>query len=882
MVQGITTGARSQLAHWRNSLTFKFSVIQFVIATILITCTVWVMVIIQRSQLLDQQTALNQSNGQLVVARLMEMTAKVETKVVAIADLGALYRHDHEQLLHSLPAIMEQSHPQSIIAGGGIWPEPGAFEQKKYRDSLFWGRDSRGELLRVDDYNSDSRKSYHSEDWYQPTRLLPAGKTLWSKSYRDPFTHQTMVTASTPLWVEHHFIGAATVDVSLTQFSAMLRNLMLDLSGYVIALDPQDRILAYPDEDKISESDPNGDRRFITFAQLSARQTEYEAVQQAVISANQAFMRSAAKASNPAGQGGQLSPQLDPTQRAMLGAIVNTRGDSELQAPKLLQSVELKHDPLLGEPALVSLFLMPNTYWKVIIVTPISSLANKANLIAAKVGAYLIAMQLLALVLLFLLQQRLFVTPMSRMAGALQQNNPALLELDASSRQDEVGMLARAFIARTRQLEVTMSSLDANNLALEQQLQSQKEAQQELKQYKDQLNALLKSSNNLIYIKDLNGRYILANDKFCETLGIEKRHILGATDNDLFPLALAQIYRKNDNRVLESNDAISFEEAFPSPHGDLSYLVTKFSILDDNDKTVAVGAIAFNIATKKQLEQQQAQAYQQLLGEKQQQQNQLQQLSHKYQTLAAQHRELGASLERQIQLNKSGHLSHRLLQGLVESLVAGMMQEQDSLLAKICRLDPESPQTHEPLMALMSQHTDRIRHLHQLVAAQHSDVKPVHLAQFIQHLLSLLQPQLHKQRVEIELECDNKLVVEGDAWSYLHLLYPLLINTLAHAFSEHIEHKRIRLKLYTEHRQLHIDCEDNGIGLTFQQLAQLKEWMRQDKCHGTLSCLSLWLRTELKGSLNIQSSINKGTKLSCCLPLPSSNVSENPTESKAN
>ncbi|QWL04437.1 hypothetical protein, partial [Shewanella indica] len=77
---------------------------------------------------------------------------------------------------------------------------------------------------------------------------------------------------------------------------------------------------------------------------------------------------------------------------------------------------------------------------------------------------------------------------------ALRENNPARLELDARDREDELGILAGSFISRTRQLETTMASLDASNLALEQQLEVQYKAQQVLKIRTEQLNALMNHS----------------------------------------------------------------------------------------------------------------------------------------------------------------------------------------------------------------------------------------------------------------------------------------------------------------------------------------------------------------------------------------------------
>ena len=173
--------------------------------------------------------------------------------------------------------------------------------------------------------------------------------------------------------------------------------------------------------------------------------------------------------------------------------------------------------------------------------------------------------QLLA-ILLFLLQHRLFITPIE-IVQALKRNDSASIELKAKDSHDEIGLLAKTFLSRTQQLEVAMASLDASNLALEQQLQSQNLFQLELKAIRTTKGFALKFSQNLIYVKDLQCKYILVNDKYCEILGIERRRIIGASDFEVFPSQFAHEYQQNDRRVLHNNEAINFEEAIPRHWG---------------------------------------------------------------------------------------------------------------------------------------------------------------------------------------------------------------------------------------------------------------------------------------------------------------------------
>lgn len=864
-----STESQPALTPWQNSLPFKFSLIQLVIASILIFSTAWVMLSIQNQQLTEQQAVLNQNHGQIVIAKLQEMTSQVENLVSAISNIAMLYRYDKQQLSTAIPALFSIENQKEIISGGGIWPEPGSFNQQKFRDSLFWSHNIHNELIAIDTYNDEAFPSYHTEEWYRPTRFFPAGRTFWSKSYVDPTTHEPMITASGAMWMEHQFIGAATVDISLGKLDILLRNAMADVGGYVIALDHQNQVLAYPHTEDHNPPEANPTHTLLTFDTLAKSTIAFAPVASALASADRTFVEQAiAQRVFTQEQMDNLTRLSKDNEREMLAAIVNSNALNQFTVPKLLASISLATDPILNTPSLVSIFLMPNTYWKILVVTPIAPLQDTAMHLVEKIGIYLVLIQLLGLILLFLLQHRLLISPIMEMVQALKRNDPASIEIKANQRHDEIGLLAKTFLSRTQQLEVAMASLDASNLALEQQLQSQQLFQQELNCHKEQLRALLKFSPNLIYIKDLNGKYILVNDKYCEVLGIERRRIIGASDFDLFQSQLAQIYQQNDQRVTHSRDAINFEEVIPSHRGELVYQMTKFDIKDDEDHSIAVGAIGFDIELRKRQERELEKLLQTQVISIQKQQNKTQLANDENTELRQQLVLTHDEIAQQQQLNLSRLQSQKLMQNFLADIMTQLMQEQDHLLGQICQTQAETPpeyQTH--VIELMALQADRLRHISQLFTAHQSDIRPLHLAQFIRHLLGLLQGQLTRVNVNVSLTCDENLIIDGSSWQYLQFFYRLISNTLNHAFKEHNQSRELHINITRQVNKLHVQLEDNGVGMTELQLTQLRQEMAQDLCLGTLTCLSLWVKNDLNGVLSLESELNKGTRVVCSWPL---------------
>lgn len=295
--------------------------------------------------------------------------------------------------------------------------------------------------------------------------------------------------------------------------------------------------------------------------------------------------------------------------------------------------------------------------------------------------------------------------------------------------------------------------------------------------------------------------------------------------------------------------------------------MTKFDIRDDEDNSIAVGAIGFNMDLKKRQEQEQEKRFQNQAAHLQKQQSKMQIVNDENNALKQQLAELNKAFEMQFQINLSKAQSQKLMQNFLAEVITQIMQEQDRLLAQICQTQANGGD--EPQIAItdmMTVQAKRLRHIAQLFNAHQNDVRPLHLALFMRQLLDLLQVQFIRANVTVCLICDENLIIDGNSWQYLQLFYRLLNNTLNHAFKNHHQIREITIHLQRNANELQVELTDNGIGMTDQQLSQLQQNMAQNLCLGTLTCLNLWMKNDLKGQLTIQSELNKGTKILCRWP----------------
>jgi PAS domain S-box-containing protein len=121
-----------------------------------------------------------------------------------------------------------------------------------------------------------------------------------------------------------------------------------------------------------------------------------------------------------------------------------------------------------------------------------------------------------------------------------------------------------------------------------------------------QRDALIKSivdnTPGMIYVKNLDGKYLLANRNFSETFGLPWDQIVGKSDSDIFPPEAARMYRENDLRVIESRSGIETEEPAYLGSNTHMFRTIKFPLVDDRGTLFAVCGISSDITARKMSE----------------------------------------------------------------------------------------------------------------------------------------------------------------------------------------------------------------------------------------------------------------------------------------
>jgi len=129
------------------------------------------------------------------------------------------------------------------------------------------------------------------------------------------------------------------------------------------------------------------------------------------------------------------------------------------------------------------------------------------------------------------------------------------------------------------------------------------EALAELEESQRFLQGILDYSPNAIVIKSVDGRYSTVNNGFCTIARTTPANARGRGDPHLFPAALAQRLKANDERAVAEGQAVVTEESVELGGERRVFVVTTFPILDESKTILALGSIWTDITQRKRDEE---------------------------------------------------------------------------------------------------------------------------------------------------------------------------------------------------------------------------------------------------------------------------------------
>ena len=129
-------------------------------------------------------------------------------------------------------------------------------------------------------------------------------------------------------------------------------------------------------------------------------------------------------------------------------------------------------------------------------------------------------------------------------------------------------------------------------------------ADQALKETEERFSRFMQHLPGLAWMKDVQGRYVFANDAALTAFQTRRQLLYGRTDREVFPKAAADQFADNDRRALESGTGVQSIERLEHADGVVHHsIVSKFPIPGPEGDAAWIGGIAIDITERLRAEE---------------------------------------------------------------------------------------------------------------------------------------------------------------------------------------------------------------------------------------------------------------------------------------
>lgn len=279
------------------------------------------------------------------------------------------------------------------------------------------------------------------------------------------------------------------------------------------------------------------------------------------------------------------------------------------------------------------------------------------------------------------------------------------------------------------------------------------------------LDQIVDNAPVLVYVRDVEGRFVMVNRLYEDLTGRKRGEILGRTLAEIFPDDTAALFRAHDGEVLQTKRPARFEETIRLPGGVRHWLALKTPLFDTHGRIMGIAGMSSDITDLRSAE------------------DNLRQLNS---SLEETNRDLRALQEQLIQAEKMESIG-RLAAGVaheVKNPLAMILMGIEYLSNLPSDTDPHLTEILGEMRKAVERADRIVRGLVDFSAYRTLEIHPAKINDAITETLPFLRHECARAGVQLQLDlAENLPLVDLDARKFEQVLLDLFFNAL-HALPE--------------------------------------------------------------------------------------------------
>lgn len=351
------------------------------------------------------------------------------------------------------------------------------------------------------------------------------------------------------------------------------------------------------------------------------------------------------------------------------------------------------------------------------------------------------------------------------------------------------------------------------------------QAEASLKASEGKYRTLIENVPQRIFCKDRNSVYISCNKNYADDLKIMPEKVVGKTDYDFYPKELAEKYRADDKRIMESGKIEDMEEEYVVDSQKRFVRAVKTPVRDEKDNVVGILGILWDI------------------------------------TEARKARETLVKSEKLASLGRlASDMAHEVNNPLM--IISGK--------AQLNLMEESKDEKFKKDFQIILDQCDRAKNIiHRLLVfskPSKGEVSDIDINEELESVIGLIEHQYSLRNIRIVRHCEFSLPVIKVDEKQIEEVFMNILNNAADAMTKG---GTITISTSKEADNVRIDFKDTGIGMTNETLTKIFEPFFTTKDGGTGLGLSVCygIIKAHGGEIRYESEAGKGTTATIALPI---------------